>query len=77
MDPSTPSMSTQAPAVASSMGMRYRAWYTHSPLTVFTAQSSSSSGEYASPSTRTFCPFFSVPLITRPRASNDEQSFLG
>ena len=54
MLPSMPSMRTQDPAAASSTGMRYLAWYTHRLLTFLTAQSSSSSGEYASPNTRTF-----------------------
>ena len=54
MLPSMPSTRTQAPAATSSTGMRYLAWYTHRFVTCFTAQSSSSSGEYASPNTRTF-----------------------
>ena len=58
-------------------GILYRVWYTHSALTVATAQSSSSSGEYASPSTRTVCPARIVPDMTRASASNAEQSSFG
>lgn len=50
---STPSSSTQLPATALLSGTRYRAWYAHTALTVAAALSSSSSGVYASPSTRT------------------------
>ena len=51
-------------------GMRYRAWYTQTLLTSNTALSSSSSGVYASPSTRTLSPGFTVPDRMRPKASS-------
>jgi hypothetical protein len=44
-----------APAVAFGSGTLYRAWYTQTLLTSATVLSSSSSGVYVSPSTRT-CP---------------------
>mmetsp|Transcript_622 Transcript_622/g.2016 ORF Transcript_622/g.2016 Transcript_622/m.2016 type:complete len:398 (-) Transcript_622:1579-2772(-) len=74
---STPSIKTHVPAVATSIGILYRASYVHRSVTVFTAQSSSSSGEYASPRTRTRWPFLSVPLMTRPSASNALTSDFG
>ena len=74
---STPSSRTQLPALACVTGILYRVWYTHSALTVATAQSSSSSGEYASPKTRTVCPARTVPDITRASASKAEQSSFG
>lgn len=57
--------------------MRYRPMGTHTLVTSATAESSSSSGVYASPRTRTLSPTLMLPEKMRVYASNAEQSDLG
>ena len=67
---------SSTPARALVRGMRYLAWYTQTLLTSATALSSSSSGVYASPSTLTLSPGFTVPDRMRPKASAGARAFV-